>query len=68
MAHTLGGAFLNVGLNLALIPRFGASGAALATLISQAFTAVLFNGLARATWPILSMQMRSIFTLVGSRS
>lgn len=34
LARNLGGAALNIGLNLVLIPRFGGIGAAIATLIS----------------------------------
>ena len=37
------GAILNVALNLALIPRFGISGAAIATLVAQMVSGYLFN-------------------------
>lgn len=68
MFHTVGGVLLNVGLNLSLIPRYGVNGAAIATLVSQAFTAVLFNALSKATWPILVLQVKSMFPLGGVRS
>ena len=60
MAHTMAGAALNIGFNLLLIPQFGVGGAAVATLVSQVFTAFLFNGLMRRTWPIFALQARSI--------
>lgn len=41
LASTLSGAALNVGLNLVMIPRWGALGAAVATLISYAAAAWL---------------------------
>ncbi|HZO01037.1 MAG TPA: flippase [Burkholderiales bacterium] len=52
--RTLFGLLVNVALNLALIPRYGAIGAALATLIAQFCAAVLFN--AFAAREILALQ------------
>ncbi|MGL6115420.1 MAG: flippase [Cetobacterium sp.] len=40
---TLGGLFINMGLNLYLIPRYGIYGAAWATGITQIFTMFLFD-------------------------
>jgi PST family polysaccharide transporter len=59
-ARTFLGALINVILNLVLIPRFGALGAAYATLIAYAFTAwlsMLFfrNGLYEFLLPIKSL-------------
>ncbi len=45
-----GGAVLNIGLNLVLIPRYSAEGAALASLITQALMAVVQVGLAARTY------------------
>ena len=36
----LGGVFINIGLNLYWIPKYGVSGAAFASLITQALTAI----------------------------
>jgi O-antigen/teichoic acid export membrane protein len=41
--RTMFGLLINVGLNLLLIPRYGAMGAAMATLVAQFSAAVLFN-------------------------
>ena len=54
------GAVLNIALNLFLIPRFGAIGSAIATLVAQIFSAVLLNALHPATRPILRMQVGAI--------
>jgi O-antigen/teichoic acid export membrane protein len=58
--RTLAGAVLNIVLNVALIPRLGISGAAWATVISQAFASVLFNALGQATRPVFYMQARAM--------
>lgn len=58
--RSLQGAVLNVALNLWLIPRHGALGAAVATLISQACAAWLLHGLDRRTRPLFRMQTRSL--------
>jgi len=55
------GALSNVMLNLLLIPRFGPTGAALATLVSYAFSAFLFNAFLRPTRIIFFMQLRALF-------
>ena len=51
------GATINIILNLLLIPRLGPTGAAIATLISVAFSAFLFNAFLRTTRIIFSMQL-----------
>jgi len=58
--RTFVGALLNIGLNLILIPRHGAVGSALATLVAQIFSSVLLNALHPRTRPILRMQFMSI--------
>ena len=45
----LGGATANIGLNLLLIPYLGIYGAALASLITQAFTNIVMNVI---VWPL----------------
>jgi len=60
MFRTFIGALLNIGLNLILIPRHGAVGSAVATLVAQIFSSVLLNALHPGTRPILRMQFMSI--------
>lgn len=59
LLRTTGGAVVNVILNLFLIPRFGAMGAAVATVISYACSWYLFNLLSSKTRPIFVCQTRS---------
>jgi PST family polysaccharide transporter len=63
------GAIANIVLNLILIPKHGAVGAAVATIISYAWSGVLSGILYRAAWPILVQQLRGMlmFDLAGFR-
>lgn len=54
------GAVLNVGLNFLLIPRYAGLGAAVATVISYAVSAVFSGLLYRSTRPIALMQLRAL--------
>lgn len=54
------GAIVNIALNLWLIPRYGALGAAIATVVSQALAAVLLNLIHKKTRPIFFCQMKSL--------
>jgi len=56
----LTGAFCNVGLNLVLIPRYGAEGAAWATLISYTLAPFLLAPMVPSLRPVAKMQIRSI--------
>jgi PST family polysaccharide transporter len=58
--RTLAGAVGNVLLNLVLIPKYSAMGAAIATVISQAIAGVFANALDRRTRPIFVLQLKSI--------
>jgi PST family polysaccharide transporter len=49
------GAFLNVALNVLLIPRFGATGAAIATLVSYGATVAVISTVYRPTRPLGKM-------------
>lgn len=60
MARMLGGATANIALNLVLIPVYGALGAAIATVASQALAAVLLNLLHAKTRQILCCQLKSL--------
>jgi PST family polysaccharide transporter len=61
MLRMVGGALANIALNLVLIPRYGALGAAIATVVSQALAAVLLNALHPKTRRILVCQLQSLF-------
>jgi O-antigen/teichoic acid export membrane protein len=62
------GLTLNVLLNLLLIPSYGATGAAAATLVSRAFVAYFGQLLSADTRHLFTMMSCSIFTLgLGSR-
>jgi PST family polysaccharide transporter len=58
--RTASAALANVALNLVLIPRYGGIGAAVATLLSQAWSAWLSNLLWARTRPLFFLQMRSL--------
>lgn len=58
--RTLAGAVTNVLLNIVLIPKYSAMGAAVATVVSYAMAGVLANAFDVRTRPIFFMQLRSI--------
>ena len=61
MWRTIGGAVINTGLNLVLIPSHGAMGAAYATVVAYAFSGFMGNALSRSTWPFLVLQARQFW-------
>jgi PST family polysaccharide transporter len=56
---TLLGAVVNVGLNFLMIPKFGATGAAYATVISYAIAAMFSDLLQKETRPMFRMKLRA---------
>jgi len=58
--RTVTGAVINVAMNLYLIPRYSAIGAAIATVVSYAISGVFANVFFEKTRPIFHMQMSSI--------
>lgn len=54
--RALSGAIVNVILNIYLIPKYGISGAAYATLIAQFIASYMFNLFSKATYPNFKMQ------------
>jgi polysaccharide transporter, PST family len=60
LMRSVAGAIVNVALNLALIPPYGARGAAVATLVSYLLASVLLNGLWPAGRPVLRLQVRAL--------
>jgi len=60
MMQTLAAGALSIGLNLALIPRWGLVGAAYATLASQSLSVLLLNVLHPLTRPLLLLQTTAI--------
>jgi PST family polysaccharide transporter len=61
--RTLAGALSNVLLNLVLIPKYSAMGAAIATVVSYAISAVIANAFHARTRPIFRLQMRAVLFL-----
>ncbi|MDD3603496.1 MAG: flippase [Sulfurovum sp.] len=59
------GLILNILLNYFLIPAYGAVGAAVSTVISQAVAAYLLNSISPKTRPMFLMQTKALM-LVGS--
>jgi PST family polysaccharide transporter len=57
--RTTAGAVINVVMNLYLIPRYSAMGAAIATVVSYAVSGVFANAFSARTRPIFYMQMKS---------
>jgi polysaccharide transporter, PST family len=55
----LAGAIGNVALNVVLIPKFSALGAAVATVVSYAISGVLANAFDARTRPIFLLQLNS---------
>ncbi len=58
--QALAGATLSVVLNLALIPRLGAVGAAWAAILSYSISAILMNALFKDTRPIFALQLQAL--------
>ena len=58
------GAVSNILLNVWFIPRYGISGAAVATIISIAFSGFLANGFFHKTRPLFLLQLRSFNLIV----
>jgi len=54
------GAMLNVGMNLVLIPSYGANGAAIATVCSQCVSNVLICGMMKQLRPHVKLQIRGL--------
>jgi polysaccharide transporter, PST family len=57
--RTVIGAITNIALNLVLIPKYSAMGAAIATVVAYACSSVFANALSQRTRHIFLMQMRS---------
>ncbi len=60
LVFTLSGAFINVLLNIWLIPSLGPVGAAIATLVSQIFSSVIFFAFFEQTRILTKMQFRAL--------
>jgi len=57
--RVIGGLLINIVLNIWMIPAYGILGAAVATIISQAASSVLFNAFHHKTRPIFRLQLQS---------
>jgi PST family polysaccharide transporter len=58
--RTITGAIINVVMNLYLIPKYSAMGAAIATVVSYAISSVFANAFSARTRPIFYMQMKAL--------
>jgi len=65
--RVVAGAFVNLVLNFAAIPRYGAIGAAAATVAAQAMGLFLFNGINPNSRKIFLMQIKSLNLFRGLR-
>jgi polysaccharide transporter, PST family len=65
--RTLIGAVINICLNFGLIPAYGGVGAAIATVISQAFASCLSNAFHPAAKKIFRVQLRSFLPFLMLR-
>jgi PST family polysaccharide transporter len=66
LLRTSVGAVSNIVLNLLLIPRYGGLGAAIATTISYALSAVILNAFSAKTRKIFVLQLASIIPVFPS--
>lgn len=60
LQRSIAGAVTNIALNYALIPRYGAIGSAVATLITQAATSYLLDAANQSTRHIFRMKTRAL--------
>jgi len=58
--RTVAGAIANVVINLFLIPRYAALGAAIATVVSYAISSFVANAFDARTRPIFFLQLKSV--------
>src|SRR4030095_15659132 len=68
LLRTFVGAVANVILNLLLIPKDGAVGAAIATTVSYALAGVFLNAFSSKTRKIFLLQIHSVFTIGSKKS
>lgn len=68
LQRTLLGAALNIGLNLLLIPKLDALGAAYATVLSYAVVALFFDCIQEETRPMFAMKVRSFNILRAAKN
>ena len=60
LVRTIGGALVNLALNFVLIPTYVATGAAIATVISYAFSAYFMNAFHPKTRPVFVWQTKAL--------
>lgn len=66
LLFTLIGALVNVTLNLFMIPKFGAVGAAITTVIAQACSALIFESFFSKTRRLFLMKIRALNAFHGA--
>lgn len=62
--RTMAAALANIGLNLWLIPRHGALGAAFASLAAQAMAGYVFNAIGSKTRPLFQLQNSAVLRVI----
>jgi PST family polysaccharide transporter len=67
LVRTVLGAAANVVLNLVLIPPYGPVGAAVATTVSYALSAVILNAFSSSTRRIFALQLKSMLLVVPDK-
>ena len=67
LQRTLIGALVNIGLNVVLIPEYGALGAAWATVIAYGFAAFLFDLAQKVTRPLFMMKLATLNPVAATR-
>lgn len=70
LQRTLAGMIMNIGLNILLIPPYGAVGAAASVVLSQAFAALFFDFFQKFTRPMFFMKIRAFnpIHILGDRT
>jgi PST family polysaccharide transporter len=67
LQRTLAGALINIGLNVVLIPQYGALGAAWSTVIAYGFAAFLWDLTQNATRTLFVMKLAALNPFAASR-
>lgn len=65
LQRTIIGAVMNIVLNIILIPRYSGMGAAIATVVSYATSAILMNAFDKRTRTIFKIQIRALLLSKG---
>lgn len=67
LQRTFVGALVNIGLNVMLIPEYGALGAAWATVIAYGFASLVFDLAQKATRPLFVMKIATLNPIAATQ-